>query len=285
MSATHQDPQLTIVCLDFQKPVEARACLESIRKHILFPHHVAYLHNGQADYPYQLFKDGLIDTFIQTRENGGLGLGTRTLMASVFSPYVFMCQNDQVIARDFEWGEFKDLARVLDTRVGSDEVNDWPARTIKSVSLAGAAHAQGLYSERGHVTKTSFYREMETAGLLGSSGAGPYHSGDWREAQIQRHYRERGYLHYSWRNPLVADKGVWTIRDTGNGRVKMRTDTKQVWWLEKPTRRDVFPDMTPDEWDAAIAGKWDPGSRPEGYVERGESFNCWGDVTHVEGAQ
>lgn len=285
MSVTHQDPQLTIAVLDFAKPEAARACLEAIRKHVLFPYGVAYMHNGDSEtYPYQLFKDGLIDHFAQTRVNGGLGLGTRALMASVFSPFTLYHQNDQVMTRDFEWGEFKDIARALDTRIGSDDVNDWPVRTIKSISLAGAAHPSGVYSERAHIVKTSFYRELETAGLLGPHGAGPLHDGPWREEQIQRHYRERGYLHYTWPRPLVADKGVWTIRDIAGGRVKMRTDTKQVWWLAKPTKRDVFPDMDESEWTSAMLGVWTPGAIPGAYLLRGESFNCWGDATHVEGA-
>jgi hypothetical protein len=55
----------------------------------------------------------------------------------------------------------------------------------------------------------------------------------------------------------------------------MRTDTKAVWWDTVPTEPYVFPDMTPDEWAAAIAGQWVGGTIPEAYVKGGHSFKCW----------
>lgn len=269
---TYQEPALSILVLDFVKEAETRACLESVKRHILFPHKIIYLHNGIADYPIQLYRDGLVDQFIQTRHNHGLGVGTRDLVAACFSRYFLMLQNDQVIGRDFSAVEFDGLIHA----VLGENIN---GQTIASVDLAGAVGGRGVYSERAHIMETAFYKQLETDGKLGTSGAGPYHEGAWREAQIQEFYRENDYTHFTWPNPLVIDRGVWTIRDVAGGRVRMRTDTKAVWWLEPPKHPYVFPECSELEWATAIDGKWIDGTIPQAYLDKKQSFNCWGDVT------
>ena len=98
MSTTYSEPLATFLVLDFKKPGETRLLLESLKARVKFPHKVAYLHNGCGEtYGYDFFKQGLIDYFLQTRENNGLGIGTRDLFGISFSPLSIYVQNDQIL--------------------------------------------------------------------------------------------------------------------------------------------------------------------------------------------
>ena len=286
MTPTYQEPLVSFLVGDFVKPVESRLCLESIRRHVRFPHKVIYHHNGtgsDTDYAYQYLKDGLVDQFIQTKVNNGLGIGTRDLFAASFSPYSILFQNDQILAVDFTqemldhyigmlWGKL--WLSIKDKPEPQD--SGW---TVASVSLAGQVAGPSVYSERAHLIKTDFYRHMESSGILGYHGAGPYNDGgDWREAQIQRFYEKEKLMHVTHLPPIVRDNGVWTIRDIAGGRMKMRTDTKELQWIKPPTETGVFPDHTDEEWTTAIAGNWVPGTTPVNYIAKGQVFNCWGNV-------
>jgi hypothetical protein len=263
------EPELSILVLDFLKPEATRECLQSVKRHILFPHKVIYLHNGpgEHEYPYRFYQEGLTDHFIQTNENNGLGVGTRDLVAACFSPYFMMLQNDQVIGRDFTFQEFEAIKKVLAE----------PANSVQSVSLAGPTAGINTYSERCHIMMTYLYKEIEPK--LPNGGAGPYGHQPWREGAIQELYRKRLWIHHTDWPPLVANRGVWTVRDNPDGsRLHLRTDTKALWWEHNPKESYVFPELTEAEWTASIAGKWVNGTVPETYLKKGESFNCWGDV-------
>lgn len=275
MSEYYAEPQLSILVLDFLKPEMTRACLTSIRRHILFPHKVIYLHNGfdPEEHAYRFYQDGLVDQFIQTKYNQGLGIGTRDLVASCFSTYFMMLQNDQVIFRDFSESEFRSVCMLI----GEPDLADNKDITIASVSLAGPVGGRGVYSERCHIMETDRYKEMERENGLSAGGAGPFSHQRWREGDIQEYYRACKLTHYTGLNPLVRDCGIWTIRDNPDGsRPHMRTDTKGVWWEIIPQEKYVFPEMTDIEWDTSIAGAWVGGTIPESYVKH--SFNCWGPL-------
>lgn len=270
----YSEPELTVAILAFQRDEATRACLESVRRHVKVPHRVHLYHNGPDIGPeshsesYFYYHLGYVDLFLQSRQNDGLGVGTRNLMASVFTPYTVYLQQDQVIARDFEQVEFDAIkAKLHQPRVGS-------------VGLAGPVAGRGVYSERCYAIETLAYRGLEWSIPLCSGGAGPFSHQPWREGQIQDYYRAHELTHVTDWPPLVLDRGVWTIRDNPDGsRLWMRTDTKAVWWERIPTDRYVFPEMSPLEWDSAIMGQWVGGTIPEAYSGRpGGSFNCWGDV-------
>jgi hypothetical protein len=277
MSHDYSEPQVSFVVLDFMKPELTAECLNSIRQHVKFPHKIVYLHNGPAPYAYRFYEHGLVDHFVQTANNDGLGIGTRNAMAAVFSPYTVYWQNDQLMGRDFTQDELRILIGHLNSRRdrigGTDSGSE-----VKSISLAGALVGHGIYSERAHFIETKFYREMEHSLPLSYGGAGPYSHVMWREEQIQKYYKDRGYVHYTDWTPMAIDKGVHTIRPAGGGLVKMRTDTKAVWWIEPPKERYVFPEHTEMEWAIAMAGAWPGGKIPQIYLDRRESFNCWGRI-------
>lgn len=268
----YTEPQLTVAVLDFRKPNETRLCLESVKQRIKVPHRVVYYHNGPAEHAYQFYTEGLVDLFLQSRINNGLGVGTRDLLAAVSTPYFIYLQNDQVIARDLTQPELDALIGTLGSFLDDQRTQ------ILSISLAGPVGGSGVYSERCHIMETAFYREMEQCHRLPVGGAGPWSHLQWREEAIQRYYNRQEFTHLtSWR-PLVYDRGIWTVRDNPcGGRVRMRTDTKAVWWEVPPKEPYVFPEHSPAEWEIAIAGEWPAGRIPAIYQTRGESFNCWGD--------
>ena len=139
MSASdYQEPILSVLVLDFNKPVEARACLESVKRHVLCPHRVIYLHNGQADYPAAFLRDGLVDTLIQTSQNRGLGVGTRDLVAACFSPYFLYLQQDQILEHNLTADAAQYLFDLLDEE-------DEEGKVIRSISLAGPICGDGIY--------------------------------------------------------------------------------------------------------------------------------------------
>jgi hypothetical protein len=295
------EPELTILILDFLKEEATRDCIYSVNRHIKVPHKIHYYHNGHCEYAHDLYNEGLVDRLIQSRVNEGLGIGTRDLVASCFSPYFMMLQNDQVIGRDFTEDEFEaiqsklretrpserplsvrtDLTYTVDGVPGEDssetKVIETRERIYGSVGLAGSVGGGGVYSERCHIMPTVLYKRLEY--VLSAGGAGPYSHLPWREGQIQEYYKMRGWTHLTDWPPLVVDRGVWTIRtNPDTSLLHMRTDTKALWWERKPTESYVFPELTEAEWAASIAGQWVNGTVPETYLKKGQSFNCWGDV-------
>lgn len=272
---THDEPLLSVLVLDFLKESETRTCLESIKSHVKVPHQVIYLHNGPADYPYQLFKEGLVDHFIQRKTNGGLGLGTRDLFAATFSPYVLYLQNDQQLIRDIDDNVFRYLVNALDRHIDHPT---WPVATIKSISLAGPVGGQGIYSERCHFIRASFYRDMENTGILGPYGAGPFHDGPWREKQIQDHYRKHHFVHDTTIPSIVKDNGRLAKRQNPDGSIwQHKPDTKELTLISGPVKETyVYPNLTPDEWAGVISTQtWEAGKIPE--REKASSFKAFND--------
>lgn len=271
------EPQVSFLVLDMAKPILSHQLLVSLRDKVKFDHKVIYLHNGRKDgteeYGYEYLREGLIDQFIQTSKNNGLGIGTRDLFAASFSPYSVYVQNDQILGRDFIQSELDEYLSILEYSYPLSRAFTIPI----SISLAGQSAGHMIYSERAHIIKTSFYKKLEYEGLP-YHGAGPYADGPWREGTIQKYYRDNQFLHLTDIPPLFIDRGINTIRDNPDGsRLKMRTDTKAVTWITTPKERYVFPDMTEQEWIKSISGNWKDGTIPEGYLKRGESFNCWGE--------
>lgn len=280
----YSEPELTVAILAFQRDEATQACLESVRRHVKVPHRVHLYHNGPDIGPeshsesYFYYHLGYVDLFLQSRQNDGLGVGTRNLMASVSTPLFLLLQHDQVLARDFHQDELDAINHTILPFVPA--LGKRYSRAVASVGLAGPVAGVEVYSERAGIMRTAFYRQMEQAIPLSPGGAGPWSHLAWREGQIQAHYRNHGLVHHTSWPPLVLDRGVWTIRDNPDGsRLHMRTDTKALWWETPPTDRYVFPEMSPLEWDSAIMGQWVGGTIPEAYLGRpGGSFNCWGDV-------
>jgi hypothetical protein len=275
----YQEPLVTLSILDFMKPVESRLCLESIRTHVKVPHKVVFCDNGSGeDYPLQFVREGLVDQLIVNRESTGLGLGTRDCMNASFSPFTIMMQNDQLFARDLTQTDFDSLV----SQLGQDTAQG----KIASINLAGPVTEPGRYSERAHLVFTTFYRQMEHNGVLGYHGAGKWHNGPWREAQIQAIYAAQNLIH--WTPPTtqwVKDNGVYAVRDMGEGGVFChRTDSKRLWVIVPPTgpKNPDYPKLTAEEWEEVLHGRWPDGAIPDNEVA--DSFDCWSgsELTKME---
>ena len=270
-AAVYTEPELTILVLDFLKKEETLQCLQSVHRHVKVPFKIIYHHNGQADYPEQLLHIGLIDQLIQTKVNTGLGIGTRNLFAASFSPYSIYLQNDQFFMRDLTPEIFHELTLQISQYIPGRFDEDAPI--AKSISLAGSPCGKGVYSERAHLIFTEDYKSWED---LGYHGAGPYHDGVWREAKIQKIYREENWVHYEWPEQLVADNGRRAIRENPDGSLWQHyPDTKRLWLLRGPVKeRHVYPRFTDEEWARVIDSQiWPAGWIPE--IERKESFHVW----------
>lgn len=270
MRPLYIEPSLSVLVLDFLKEEETRRCLESVKRHLLVPHRVIYLHNGPADYPARLAKEGLVDHLIQTKTNNGLGVGTRDLFAACHTWWSLYLQNDQYFARDLTEVEF-------DQMKGWMGGNDSRRRTIYSISLAGAPCGEGVYSERAHLIQTAMYKRWEDQLHLGCHGAGPYHDGEWREATIQRHYQCSNAVHSAWPYPVIADNGRRAVRQNPDGSLWQHLpDTKELWLKRGPVKESyVYPRFTVEEWEQVIATQsWPDGQIPE--IERAESFRVPG---------
>lgn len=269
----YQDPILTVVILDFSKPLESRICLESVKRHIKIPYKVIFCDNGSnEDYPISFLREGLVDKLIVNKDSSGLGLGTRDLFAASFSNYTLYLQNDQYFARDFIEEDFVGLIKHL--------WSDKDGKKVASISLAGIPCGDGIYTERGHLIDTRFYGDMEISGLLGYHGAGPYHDGGpWRESQIQSFYKLNNLVHWNPGQFWVMDNGVFAVRDMGESGVFChRTDTKRVWVIVPPkTRNKVYPKVNDEEFGLMVKDKWLDGNIPE--AEKNQSFDCW---SHTE---
>lgn len=268
---TYSEPNLSILVLDYMKPIESRLCLQSIKEYVKIPHQVIFCDNGSGeDYPMQFVRDGLVDQLIVNRDSRGLGLGTRDLYSLTHSYWTIYLQNDQLFERDLTETEFYQIGSWMGGR-------DSRGKTVASISLAGAPCGVGEYSERAHLIRTSDYKLWEDRIPLGHYGAGPYHNGPWREERMQSHYRSSSLTHLAWPQPLVQDNGVYAIRgmnDKEGGLWLHRTDNKRLWCIIPPTRcNPAYPKFTDEERNIAERGEWPDGAIPE--LELPHSFSCW----------
>lgn len=269
MKKFYQDPFLSVLVLDFCKPIESELCLQSIKRHLKVPHSVIFCDNGSGEgYSYQFVKDGLVDQLIVNRDSRGLGLGTRDLFSMARSSYSLYVQNDQMFCHDLTESDFNAMLRLL----GGENAH---REKIMSISLAGSPCGVGVYSERAHLVHTKTYQNWEESIPLPIYGAGPYHDGMWREEALQREYSLRRYTHFEWPHQYVQDNGVFAVRDMKEGGLWVhRTDTKQLWNIIPPTEPNpVYPKLSDEEFELAKQGKWPDGQIPE--MERADSFSCW----------
>ncbi len=271
---TYTDPQVSFLVLDYLRPQAARACLTSIRRHVkLDRYRVVYCHNGQADYPHDLLREGLIDELIMPRVNGGLGLGTRALFAACFSPLAIYWQVDQVMGRDLDQRELDALRLTL-----GDHPIECGSRCVRSISLAGPVCGADIYSERAHIIRTDDYARMEVTARLGAGGAGPWHHLPWREGTIQQYYAQYSYLHFTRWQLLAIDNGRDAIRQNPDGSVwRHEPDTKRAWLVSGPVKEPyVYPKLSAREWSEVIATQaWPEGKIPEDEVKDSFTVPHW----------
>ncbi len=258
-------PLLSFLILDFNKPLESRRALESIRQNAQFPHQVIYLSNGgDQDYVWDFYKEGLIDRLIFNRKNNGLGYGTEDLFRFCDTEWAIYWQNDQELAVAIDEGFMSRIVAYLaDKRYN-----------LGAIGLAGLPCGENTYSERAHLINVAFYNSIPKT----HGGCGPFNHLKYNEQCVQEYFKGEG-LKFVAIPPIARDIGFYTIRELPcGGVVRQRTDTKSVRWIKPPKESYMFPEMTESEWADSIAGKWIGGTIPSAYLAKGESFNCWGQI-------
>ena len=268
MSKDYKEPELSILILDYAKPVESYMLLQSIKKHVKVPYKVIFCDNGSNDgYSFYFLKDRFVDQLIINKESLGLGIGTRDLFAACTSPYAIYCQNDQVFSGDLTEEYFDWLKNAV------DKVKMPKGERAKTISLAGYPCGQFIYSERCHFIKTDFYKSLEPLTL---GGAGFLHHLKWREQEIQEIYKKQGYFHFAGPQ-IVSDNGVFAVRDmmkSGGGVWCHRTDNKNLWCIVPPdTLHTDYPKFTEGERQIVLSSGWPDKKIPEN--ELAHSFDCW----------
>ncbi len=104
--------KVSILVLDFMRPVESELCLQSLKQNLKFKAPIIYLSNGgDQDYVWDFYKNGLIDKLILNKENTGLGFGTTDLFKICDTEYAIYVQCDQFLGREYTEEELIALVR------------------------------------------------------------------------------------------------------------------------------------------------------------------------------
>lgn len=248
-----------ILILDYAKPKETEVCLRSVKKHCKFNSHVIlYSNGGEQDYIKEFYDEGLIDQLVLSKKNVGCGAATIELFQLCPTPYAIYLQNDQYFCNDLTQKELNLLISYINQNY-----------TVKSISLAGLPCGPDIYSERAHLISVDFYNNIvgKTVG-----GPGPLNDIKYSEESIQDYYKVNNYVHKAI-TPIVADNGVFSIRELAGGVLKWRTDTKQLWVIDKPQGKIEHLKLTDEEWSQIFNGTWENGSIPNSWLN--DSFKCW----------
>src|SRR5690606_12883145 len=103
--------------LDYNKPKEAFLVLESIKNRIKIPRDlyevVYYSNGGNQEYVIDLYKQGLIDKLILSKENEGCNAGTIRLVNSIATEYFFFLEVDNEIGVELTQHDFDKIEQFL----------------------------------------------------------------------------------------------------------------------------------------------------------------------------
>jgi hypothetical protein len=260
------DEPVEFLILDYKRPEEAYALLNSIRKNSSFDHKITFLDNGSNDSYSEAFKNqGLIDNLIVNKKNVGCGAGTIQLFAQCFADYAFYLQVDHV-----------QIAKI------DQVVLDYMIKLIKEdgfcyLDLAGN-QGHGKYSERAQFIQPHFYNSIPKS----IGGPGYWTDIKWTEECMQNYIEENNlnfkslYLQHEGRNyPFFADCGKWSIREEKDGTAwKYRTDIKRVSLVSgTPLLKPLYIPFSQEQWEEIKATKECKDVLPFGWKDC--TFKCW----------
>jgi hypothetical protein len=297
--------QFSFLVLDYNRPDESLTCLESIRRNVKFDNYeiVFFSNGGEQGYPYEFYKEGLIDRCILNSSNEGTGFGTMKLIQSCATDFFMSIQCDNYLNREFHQEELDSMIKML------KETNAF------CLDLSYADLKNNNFSERCYVMETDFYNANPNQ--VGG-GPGPYIDLPWTEESTQDWIKgwtaeQDGQkihglvIHWEFQelldrydsldisnpeNPdhvpfeewgkgyaMIGNSGKYTVRSCKhNGEYKFRNDTQQLWIVEPPSQKSYFgKSISDEEWDKILKGEWEDGTVPEGqeaYVQ-----DLWGPPT------
>lgn len=254
--------KVSFLVLDYKKPEEAYNCLKSIRDNVSFNYQIIYQDNGSNDkYPLDFYNSGLCDVLISRKKGKGGGFGQTDLFRYCDTEYAFFVQSDQFLRAKLDDSHLAYLVSLIENG-------------YHCVDLNGDQSNRGVWTDRAHFINVNFFNSL---GPFPNGGPGMDHL-PWNEKHLQDKFEHNKYQIAHIKPAIFADNGVFTIRQGPDGSIlKMRTDTKQLWWIKNPTQKYIFPELYDDEWELSFSGKWIGGTTPRKYIENNSVFNCWGD--------
>jgi len=266
----YQQPLVSIVILDFERPTEATLLLDSIRKFVKFEHELVYVSNGGNQMHVKQFYDlGLIDILVLQKNNNGCGLGTKQGFKSATGKYVLYLQVDQWLRGTIDQNFIDQMVRYLEN-----------TPDCLYFDLAGD-QGQGRFSERALFINREHYLAIPDL-EEGVGGPGIFSNLLWSEEAVQN-YMKRENLKIFHLGPIFGDNGKNSIRSYPcGGKILLTTDTKQLTILTPVTKRIDFPNLklTDNEWGLILSNQWVNGTVPE--LHKPDSFVAWQKVVGVE---
>jgi hypothetical protein len=255
--------KISVLVLDYNRPIETELCLNSIKNYCKVPHEVIYLCNGSdnSDYAFDFYKRGLIDKLIINKENNGGGFGTVQLVNNSFNKYILWIECDCELQATIEEEGLNSLIKALQS-------------DFACIDLTGGICGFNIYSGRCFFMDRERYNSIkkDENGVYG--GPGPYNSTRYLESFIQEYFKNNG-LKVGHVTGLIKDNGKWSIRQVGDGIYRHRCDTKQMYIIKTPTyMTEEYPPFDKDlEWPNVLAGKWIDGEIPLKW--KNLSFQYW----------
>lgn len=250
--------KISYLLLGYNRPKEARNCIDSIKRFSHFDYQIIYLCNGgNQNHATELYEEGKIDKLILNKENSGCGFGTTDLFRACNTKYAFYVQVDQILKGDV-------TQDIIDHLLKKVEDNGY-----KFIDLSGIGG--GTYTERAHFVDVDWYNSIPNKP---NGGPGPYEEVMWNEEYLTNYLKSIGNPVLSL-SPWFADMGKTSVRENPDGSEwEIRTDTKELRMITPPKEKFRFPNFTDEEWERVIkGGRWKDWEIPE--KEKKNSFKCW----------
>jgi len=242
-------PLVSFLVLDYRKPKETAKCLECIKYYAKFPHKVIYLDNGsQESYPWDFhYCKSWTDICILKQHGDGGGHGQTDLFRYCDTEYAIFVQSDQILAKQMDQKFIDSCIYILNNG-------------FHCIDLNGDQSGKGIWTDRAHMIKTKFFNDL-----------GPFPNGGpgldgipWNEEYLQNQFKDNNYQIFH-APQMFIDNGLTSIRQSEHGGIfSHETDTKKLTVIKTPTKsNDVYPKLTPEEWDLVLNKKWVNGTIPE----------------------
>jgi hypothetical protein len=250
------DRDVSFLILDFQKPIETKLLLESLKRRVqLEKYEVVLLSNGGVqDYIVDYYNEGFIDRLILNKKNEGCGFGTMRLIQQCSTKYFFYLQNDCF----------------LNVPINKD-ILDWMIKAIEGGKVGAfdlkGTYKDGTFSESAFFAETDFY--LANPYLLGG-GPGVFQTLSNTGKLLPTEHATSMWLKEN--NKKVAritpnlffNTGKYTIRETScGGIILFRCDSQQLWIVKPLKQRHEDMKLTDEEWELILSGKWIGGTIPE----------------------
>lgn len=259
-----------ILILDYNRPEELKLLLESLRENAKFDKDIVVLNNGGDRYADEYKEQGLCDRVIHFDRGVGCGFGTIHLFAQCRTKYAFYIQVDHFLAYEL-----------------NDRDINWFKESIEQgghfyVDVAGD-QGRGKYSERAQFFKVEDYNKISKQG----GGPGCWNHLKWTEECIQDYMKENELKYHSFyqsawlgdkmvKLPPFIDNGKWSVRENQSGsRFRHSTDEKRLWIEVAPKEKETWPDVSDEDWDLILSGKFQNGSIPSSWKKNSFSVKGW----------